>query len=154
MKKYPQNNSLGLGRVANIDQDYGGKEIIYDLLVRVNELHAGDLQEVTLSADTVLNLSAFRTWKITLAGNINISLASLDTYKYCFISIDPMGYTCTFNTVRHETIEDTRPYNHTFYKFHSPRLNEIELIEKSTNMYGITEGEFEIPEFGYTDFKV
>lgn len=154
MKKFPQNNSLGLGRVANIDQDVIGKVLAFDLLERVNELHAEDLQEVTLSSNTIINLSFYRTWAITLAADITITLSYLDLYQYSFISIEPNGFTCTFDVVKRERIEDTRPYNHTFYKFFSPRPGEIELIEKATNMYGITDGEFEIPEFGYTDFKV
>lgn len=154
MKKYPQNNSLGLGRVANIDQGVGGKVIAFDVLERINELHAGGMQEVSLNQNTTINLSLYRTWKITLLADITITLSFLDTYRYAFISVEPQGFTCTFNIVKKESIEDTRPYNHTFYKFFSPRPNEIELIEKATNMYGITEGEFEIPEFGYTDFKV
>ena len=154
MRKYPQNNSLELGRVANIDQGVAGKIISHDLLTRVNELHAGELQEVTLGGNSNITLVNYRTWKISLANNITINLHDLDIYKYSFISIEPNGFTCTFPNVKHETIEDTRPYNHTFYKFFSPRVGEIELIEKSTNMYGITDGEFENPEFGYTDFKV
>lgn len=154
MNKYPQNNSIGLGRVANIDQGIEGKISATDLLNRVNELHAGDLQVLTLSSNTTINLSTNRCCKIILAANIVITLSYLDLYKTSFISVEPHQFTCTFAQVKHETIEDTRPYNHTFYKFFSPRPNEIELIEKSTNMYGIQDGEFEIGEFGYVDFKV
>lgn len=153
MNKYPQNNSIGLGRVANIEGDIG-KVNAAELLIRVNELLADELIEQTVGTNITLDLSRYRTYKITLSANITITLVGLDIYKEAYIVVDPKQFSCTIINVIKETTETTIPYNHTLYKFYSPYQNIIELIEKTTNMYGIRPGEFESSEFEGSEFLI
>lgn len=159
MNKYPRNHSVGLSRVADKIGDIG-KVDAKGLLLRINELHAGDLVTTSVTEESLvdtygifdIDLSVYRTFYVTLETNCSIRILDLDPGQHAFIVVKPKTFTCTFTGFKKEVLEDTKPYNLTLYHFFSPKLGQMELLEVTRNMYGIKPGEFLSEEFFGGDF--
>jgi hypothetical protein len=151
MEKFPNNHSVGLSQVANVESDSSKNDFLM-MLNEVNSYLAGDFIELDIYSNTVIDFSINRTYKLTLHNNVFINVIGLTAYRESFIIMDPNEFTCLVTGIVKEDLEDTRPYNVTLYKFYSNRPNVIELIEKETNMYGPKPGEYYHTEFLGSEF--
>lgn len=149
--KFPLNAGMGLNRVANVDSNVSKTEYI-EFLRLTNEHLNGELIHKRVSGNVTINFADNRTYRLILDGNASITVEGLDRYRYGFLIIEPMAFTCDVKGMTKEATMTTEPYNVTLYKFYSPYYNSMELIEKETNMYGINDGEFMDDEYMRGDF--
>lgn len=153
MNEFPRNHSAQLGFVAN-KSGVPSKLESKELLDKIEFHHAGDLVELTVNQDIQLDLSTYRTYRLTLTNNSVVSLVGLARGKYAYIVVDPNEFNCTFSGLVKEATETTKAYNVTLYKLFSYKINKIDLVEVTRNMYGIKDGEFTHSEFTGNEFNI